>query len=83
MNRAFSQLCQTPEQFKVWSQNLGHEQVLTTFLSYGEVSRDRQGEIIRALARPAVESGAGSDAERIADAVYRKLVDSVPHKDYL
>jgi integrase len=23
--------CQTPEEFKAWSQNLGHEQVLTTF----------------------------------------------------
>ena len=30
-------VCQTPEQFKAWSQNLGHEKVLTTFLSYGEV----------------------------------------------
>jgi len=26
-------LCQTPEQFKAWSQNLGHEGVLTTFRS--------------------------------------------------
>lgn len=25
-------LCQTPEQFKAWSQNLGHEGVLTTFI---------------------------------------------------
>jgi hypothetical protein len=25
-------LCQTPEEFKAWSQNLGHEGVLTTFL---------------------------------------------------
>ena len=23
--------CQTPEEFKAWSQNLGHEDVLTTF----------------------------------------------------
>lgn len=45
-------VCQTPEQFKAWSQNLGHEQVLTTFLSYGEVACDRQGEIIRGLATP-------------------------------
>ena len=30
-------VCMTPEQFKAWSQNLGHEKVLTTFLSYGEV----------------------------------------------
>ena len=44
-------LCQTPEAFKAWSQNLGHEKVLTTFYSYGEVGNQRQGEIIRDLAK--------------------------------
>ena len=43
-------VCQTPEQFKAWSQNLGHEKVLTTFYNYGEVGNQRQGEIIRDLA---------------------------------
>lgn len=43
-------ICQTPEQFKAWSQNLGHEHVLTTFTSYGNVSSHRQAEIIRAMA---------------------------------
>ncbi len=47
-------LCQTPEQFKAWSQNLGHEKVLTTFSSYGEVAAERQREIIRELALPMV-----------------------------
>jgi integrase len=42
-------LCQTPEEFKAWSQNLGHEQVLTTFSSYGNVHGDRQAELIRRL----------------------------------
>jgi integrase len=42
-------VCQTPEAFKAWSQNLGHEKVMTTFLSYGEVSFSRQGEIIKSL----------------------------------
>ena len=28
--------CKTPEEYKAWSQNLGHEGVLTTFCSYGE-----------------------------------------------
>jgi integrase/recombinase XerD len=41
--------CRTPEDFKAWSQNLGHEQVLTTFSSYGEVSGSRQADIIRNL----------------------------------
>ncbi|WP_375205015.1 tyrosine-type recombinase/integrase [Hyphococcus sp.] len=43
-------VCKTPEEFKAWSQNLGHEKVLTTFTSYGSVSRYRQGEIIKNLA---------------------------------
>ena len=42
-------LCQTPEDFKAWSQNLGHEQVLTTFSSYGTVQSERQAELIRKL----------------------------------
>ena len=37
------------EEFKAWSQNLGHEQVLTTFSSYGQVGADRQAELIRRL----------------------------------
>jgi integrase/recombinase XerD len=41
------QVCQTPEEFKAWSQNLGHEHVLTTFTSYGHVSTHRQGELVR------------------------------------
>jgi integrase len=48
--------CRTPEEFKAWSQNLGHEKVLTTFSSYGEVGRTRQAEIIRALANPTTDN---------------------------
>jgi integrase len=43
------QICRSPEEYKAWSQNLGHENVLTTFSSYGDVARHRQAEIIRAL----------------------------------
>ena len=39
-------LCQTPEQFKAWSQNLGHEGVLTTLFAYGTVPEGRQREIM-------------------------------------
>lgn len=46
------QLCKSPEQFKAWSQNLGHEGVMTTFTSYGQVATHRQGEIFRQLAAP-------------------------------
>ncbi|MFA5794679.1 MAG: site-specific integrase [Candidatus Brocadiia bacterium] len=45
--RLGEQICKTPEEFKAWSQNLGHEQVLTTFNSYGQIDEYRQGEIIR------------------------------------
>jgi integrase/recombinase XerD len=42
-------LCRTPEEFKAWSQNLGHEQVLTTFSSYGQVASNRQAELLRSM----------------------------------
>jgi integrase len=47
--RLGEQICTTPEEFKAWSQNLGHEQVLTTFTSYGAVSANRQANLIRRL----------------------------------
>jgi len=43
------QICKSPEEYKAWSQNLGHENVLTTFSSYGDVAGHRQAEIIRSL----------------------------------
>jgi hypothetical protein len=42
-------MCRTPEELKAWSQNLGHEDALTTLRSYGEVPSSRQAEIIRDL----------------------------------
>jgi integrase len=42
-------ICKTPEEFKAWSQNLGHEKVLTTFTNYGAVTESRQGEILLGL----------------------------------
>ena len=47
------QRCRTPEEYKAWSQNLGHEHVLTTFCGYGDVSGYRQSEIMRSFANPA------------------------------
>ncbi|MGA7324398.1 MAG: site-specific integrase [Rhodomicrobium sp.] len=48
--------CLTPEEFKAWSQNLGHEQVMTTFRSYGSVPQSRQAELIRKLGQPKVSN---------------------------
>jgi len=47
-------LCSSPEEFKAWSQNLGHDGVLTTFTSYGAVDARRQSELIRSLGAPKV-----------------------------
>jgi site-specific recombinase XerD len=66
-------ICKTPEEFKAWSQNLGHEKVLTTFLSYGAVACQRQGEIIRGLATQ--KHAAQSNANEIADALFRRFRD--------
>lgn len=42
-------ICTNPEQFKAWSQNLGHESPLTTFISYGTLSLHRQREVMEGL----------------------------------
>ena len=49
------------------SQNLGHETVLTTFLSYGGVACQRQGEIIRELAIP--QQASQPDVSELAKAI--------------
>jgi integrase len=43
-------VCNGPEEFKAWSQNLGHENVLTTFTSYGNVTQHRQDDILERMA---------------------------------
>jgi len=49
--RLGQKICRTAEELKAWSQNLGHDDVLTTFTSYGAVPLDRQAEIIRAATK--------------------------------
>ena len=65
-------LCRTPEEFKAWSQNLGHEQVLTTFSSYGQVGADRQAELIRHLAQRRV---AGAPKAEMIDRMVQALLE--------
>ncbi|MGO8719661.1 MAG: hypothetical protein ACLQMO_10630 [Acidobacteriaceae bacterium] len=72
--RIAKEVCQSPEQFKAWSQNLGHEQVLTTFFSCGAVACDRQGEILRGLAMP--QQATPSGANEIAEAVFQRFRNS-------
>jgi integrase/recombinase XerD len=71
------QLCQTPEEFKSWSQNLGHEDVLTTLYSYGHVQQHRQGEIFQRLKLP--RSSGNQDVDEIARAVIKEMLDQKIH----
>ncbi|MGD9851199.1 MAG: tyrosine-type recombinase/integrase [Nitrospirales bacterium] len=64
-------VCQNPEDFKAWSQNLGHEAVLTTFFSYGAVSNRRQQEIIERLRSP--KRSISKEAMELAKAVAHEL----------
>ena len=62
--------CRTPEEFKAWSQSIGHNDVLTTLLSYGEIPEDRQNELMSNLSRP--ESPQDNDAVKLAKAILEK-----------
>jgi integrase len=44
--RLGQRICRTPEEWKVWSQNLGHENEATTFVGYGQVPAHRHAEIM-------------------------------------
>ena len=65
-------VCQSPEEFKAWSQNLGHEGVLTTFFSYGEVQQSRQSAIFKALQTPRVSADL-QRVDELAKAVAREM----------
>jgi integrase len=55
ITRLGERLCRTPEEWKAWSQNFGHESEATTFVGYGQVPQHRQAEILRALAKPRLD----------------------------
>ena len=65
-------ICRSPEEFKAWSQNLGHEGVMTTFNSHGTVSHRRQREVIARLGDP-IGPETPVDVEVLAEAVARRL----------
>jgi integrase/recombinase XerD len=67
-------LCQTPEQFKAWSQNLGHEGVLTTLYSYGEVADYRQAELIKKLNEPSIN--VSTNIEKAIIATMHKMMSN-------
>ena len=65
-------ICTTPEQFKAWSQNIGHERVLTTLTSYGKVPAARQAELIRGLGHETSATD-GLDTHALLAALAAKL----------
>lgn len=67
-------LCRTPEEFKAWSQNLGHEKTLTTFLSYGEVAPQRQANIFKGFGEP--HTHITPSMEQLAEALLRMVRNS-------
>lgn len=67
-------LCHSAEEFKAWSQNLGHEGVLTTFYSYGEVQEGRQADIFKQLKEPRIEA-TSPDVAALAEALARAMAN--------
>jgi integrase len=67
------QICRSPEEYKAFSQNLGHEDVLTTFTSYGAVPVDQQASIIRSLCSRNAEAADSAElAHEIIDLISRR-----------
>lgn len=66
-------LCKTPEQFKAWSQNLGHEGVLTTFYSYGDVPDYQQAQLIKTFNASRIELS--PEKQLMIEAMLRQFLD--------
>jgi integrase/recombinase XerD len=73
-------VCQSPEEFKAWSQNLSHEDVLTTLYSYGEVQVHRQGEIFQQLKNP--RASGNQNVDDIARAVVKAMAEQNSQKSF-
>lgn len=74
--RLGERLCDTPEAFKAWSQNLGHNDVLTTLTSYGQVPAHRQAELIKGLGQRRTDGF----ADTLADADMGDLIAALARK---
>ena len=70
--RLGEQICPTIESFKAWSQNIGHEKMLTTLTNYGTVPAAKQAELIRGLGQGPRASEA-LDTEQLLAALAAKL----------
>ena len=59
-------ICKTLEEFKAWSQSLGHNGTLTTLISYGTLDPNKQGEVLAQIK-------SGSDKKISADEKQRLI----------
>ncbi len=65
-------LCHSVEEFKAWSQNLGHDGVLTTLYSYGEVQESRQADIFKQF-RESRSGVVAPDVAELAKALVKEM----------
>lgn len=72
-------VCPTAEHLKAWSQNLGHENLRTTWTCYGPVGSHRQAELIRGLATPAA---AAPDTSQLLQDMVRAEVARVTARNW-
>ncbi len=73
--RLGERICHTPEEWKAWSQNLGHESEATTFVGYGHVTAERQNHLIKALGK-GIDAGVPPDQLRALEALISSLRSS-------
>lgn len=59
-------LCRTPREFKAWSQNLGHDDIMTSQRSYGAVPAAEQQQLVTIVGHRS-EDGEMSPAELVAE----------------
>lgn len=64
--------CTSPEAFKAWSQNLGHDKVLTTYKSYGDIPAHKQRELIRAAVASSHDDRQALELGKLALAAIRE-----------
>jgi integrase len=64
--------CKTPEEMKALSQNFGHSKAMVSLMSYGQIDRNRQRDIMRGLGsrKPeGVDEQAEAMAQRVAELI--------------
>jgi sulfate permease, SulP family len=83
------QMCKSPEEYKAWSQNLGHENVLTTLSSYGNPpprGAAPENRVIRLRSQALRSIGGGLVASLLSLAYafsYAALIFTGPLKPFL